>query len=144
MIIRARAPLRLGLAGGGTDVSPYCDRYGGLVLNATIDKYAYTVLQPGGEGVRFVATDKQESWQGEAAPELPLDGRLDLHKGVYNRIMREFNGGRPMPLTLTTHTDAPPGSGSGFIVHPGGINDQGLCGMAQPADGRIRHRPPRL
>ena len=113
MIIRARAPLRLGLAGGGTDVSPYCDRYGGLVLNATIDKYAYTVLQPGGEGVRFVATDKQESWQGEAAPELPLDGRLDLHKGVYNRIVREFNGGRPMPLTLTTHTDAPPGSGLG-------------------------------
>jgi len=115
MIIRARAPLRLGLAGGGTDVSPYCDRYGGLVLNATIDKYAYTVLQPGSESdsVRFVATDKQEEWVGEAAPELPLDGRLDLHKGVYNRIVREFNNGQPMPLTLTTYTDAPPGSGLG-------------------------------
>ena len=115
MIIRARAPLRLGLAGGGTDVSPYCDQFGGLVLNATIDKYAYTVLKPGEDrdGVRFVATDKQEEWEGEAAPELPLDGRLDLHKGVYNRIVREFNPGRPMPLTLTTYTDAPPGSGLG-------------------------------
>ena len=115
MIIRARAPLRLGLAGGGTDVSPYCDLYGGLVLNATIDKYAYTVIEPdpGGNRVRLVASDKQESWEGEAIPQLALNGRLDLHKGVYNRIVGEFNDGRPLPLTMTTHTDAPPGSGLG-------------------------------
>lgn len=115
MIIRARAPLRLGLAGGGTDVSPYCDMHGGLVLNATIDKYAYAVIEPGvnGGGLKFVATDRQETWQGECAADIPLDGRLDLHKGVYNRIVRDFNGGRPLPLTLTTHTDAPPGSGLG-------------------------------
>jgi D-glycero-alpha-D-manno-heptose-7-phosphate kinase len=115
MIVRARAPLRLGLGGGGTDVSPYCDRYGGLTLNATIDKYAYTVIEPCPERnlVRLVAADQRDAWEGEASAELALDGRLNLHKGVYNRIVREFNAGRPLALVMTTHTDAPPGSGLG-------------------------------
>jgi len=115
MIVRARAPLRLGLGGGGTDVSPFCDLYGGCTLNATIDKYAYTVIEPGSdpERVRFVAADQQETWEGATAARLDLDGLLNLHKGVYNRIVRDFNGGRPLAFTMTTHTDAPPGSGLG-------------------------------
>lgn len=114
MIIRARAPLRLGLAGGGTDVSPYCDTYGGLVLNATIDKYAYTTIEPATNGrVRFVAADRQEEWEAEALPKFDFDNKLDLHKGVYNRIVKQFNRGEPLSLTLTTYSDAPPGSGLG-------------------------------
>jgi len=114
-LVRARAPLRLGLAGGGTDVSPYCERYGGLALNATIDKYAYAVIEPrrGADIVRFVAADSGDAWQDAASPRLALDGRLNLHKGVYNRVVRDFNGGRPLGLVLTTHIDAPPGSGLG-------------------------------
>ncbi|MCX7627393.1 MAG: dehydrogenase [Methylophilaceae bacterium] len=114
MIIRARAPLRLGLAGGGTDVSPYCDVHGGYVLNATIDRYAYAVIKTLDEPVvRFVATDQQMEKVRPAEVPLPLNGKLDLHKAVYNRIVQNFNGGKPIPLELSTFCDAPVGSGLG-------------------------------
>ena len=46
MIIRAKAPLRISFAGGGTDISPYLEERGGCVLNTTIDKCAYGTLVP--------------------------------------------------------------------------------------------------
>lgn len=113
-IYRARAPLRLGLAGGGTDVSPFSDEHGGYVLNATIDLYAQAILQPTDDGkVVFVAEDRQESVTLEAASVLPDAEPLRLHRGIYNRIVREFNGGKPLSCKLTTYADAPAGSGLG-------------------------------
>ncbi|MDR3423611.1 MAG: dehydrogenase [Alphaproteobacteria bacterium] len=114
MIIRARAPLRLGLAGGGTDVSPYCDVHGGFVLNASIDRYAYAVLRSLDEPlVRFVATDKQEEETLPVSDPLPANGKLDLHRAVYNEMMRLYNNGHNVPLELSTFCDAPAGSGLG-------------------------------
>lgn len=113
-VVRARAPLRLGLAGGGTDVSPYCDMYGGYVLNAAIDRYAYAVIKTVDEPVvRFIATDQRVETVVPAQTSLPLDGKLDLHKAVYNHIIQNFNGSRPIPLELSTFCDAPAGSGLG-------------------------------
>lgn len=114
MIIRARAPLRLGLAGGGTDVSPYCDVYGGAILNATIDRYAYAVITPLNDPwIRLVATDQQSESNHTVAVPLLFDGKLDLHKAVYNHMVLHYNQGTPISLELSTFCDAPAGSGLG-------------------------------
>jgi len=112
-IIRSKAPLRLGLAGGGTDVSPYCDTYGGCILNATIDLFAYCSLIPTKNGtIRFVALDRDEEFEVPVAEELVIDGFLDLHKGVYNRVIKDFNI-KPFSVEIKTYSDAPAGSGLG-------------------------------
>jgi len=114
MIIRARAPLRLGLAGGGTDVSPYCDTHGGYVLNATIARYAYAVVKPlNGQLVRFLATDLNQVEVLPLDSDMVLDGRLNLHRAVYREMMATYNEGRRLPLELSTFCDAPAGSGLG-------------------------------
>jgi D-glycero-alpha-D-manno-heptose-7-phosphate kinase len=114
VIVRARAPLRLGLAGGGTDVSPYCDNHGGYVLNATIDRYAYAVLRPLNEAVvRVKATDQDQTEEWSTDEGVHLDGKLNLHKAVYREMINTYNGGRQMALELSTFCDAPAGSGLG-------------------------------
>jgi D-glycero-alpha-D-manno-heptose-7-phosphate kinase len=114
MIIRSKAPLRLGLAGGGTDLSPYCDEFGGSVLNVSIDLYATCIIEEQTNGeVLFEASDMNLIFSSKPKMFFELDGNLDLHKGVYNRIVRDFNSGKPLPLKMTTYSDAPPGSGLG-------------------------------
>lgn len=114
MFVRSKAPLRLGLAGGGTDVSPYSDTYGGCVLNASIDMYAHTTLEPHSQQtVEFIAKDLQQSWQGSSRAPVPVSGELLLHKAIHARVCRDFLGGQPLPLRVTTYSDAPPGSGLG-------------------------------
>lgn len=112
-VTRSRAPLRLGLAGGGTDLSPYCDEFGGAVLNTTIDRFAYAFISPRDDDrIVFRAKDLGREEMLAAAPELPQAALL-LHRGVYERMVRDYNGGRAIPATITTTVDAPAGSGLG-------------------------------
>ncbi len=113
MIFRSRAPLRLGLAGGGTDVSPYSDIYGGAVLNATISMYAYATIVPRNDGkIIFNSTDRKERIEFKQKEYIEIDGQLDLLKGVYNRIVKDFIK-KPLSFEITTYVDVPPGSGLG-------------------------------
>jgi galactokinase/mevalonate kinase-like predicted kinase len=47
LIIRAKASVRISLAGGGMVVSPYIAEKGGFVITATINKSACVTLVPG-------------------------------------------------------------------------------------------------
>jgi D-glycero-alpha-D-manno-heptose-7-phosphate kinase len=109
--IRAKAPLRISFAGGGTDVSPFPEREGGLVLNATIDRYAYGSLREREDGVITVhSLDLDIARHFAAGEALDLDGELDLVMAAIRRLA----GGRPEHgFDLLLSTSAPPGSGLG-------------------------------
>lgn len=110
---RSKAPLRIGLAGGGTDVSPYADLYGGAILNATISLYAHASIELTEENVIVLeAMDRKEIQRFEPGSQLPANGNLDLLKGVYN-IISERYGMPNKGLKLSTFVDAPAGSGLG-------------------------------
>ncbi len=113
MIIRSKAPLRLGLAGGGSDVSPYSDIYGGLILNATINLYAYCTIEEANDGIISISSyDSGCHKTYPSALQLAIDGEASLIKGVYNRVVKDFNL-PPLSFKITTYNDAPAGSGLG-------------------------------
>jgi D-glycero-alpha-D-manno-heptose-7-phosphate kinase len=110
VIIRAKAPLRISFAGGGTDVPPFPEREGGLVLNATINRYAYGTLRERSDGAITIHSFDYDS-SVELDPGVPpvFDGRLDLAKAAVVR----FTEGAGSGYDLLLHSNAPPGSGLG-------------------------------
>lgn len=114
MLIRSKAPLRLGLAGGGTDITSYYSVYGGQVLNVTVDMYAYCIIEPQETAaIEFFAADIEETVTFDSQSSLDVGTPLKLHAGVYNRIVADYNGGKPLSFRMTTYSDAPAGSGLG-------------------------------
>lgn len=113
MIIRSKAPLRIGLAGGGTDVSPYSDLFGGAILNATIDLYAYASLEPLNDGtIEFCIDGTEKSIKLSSQKELEIVEGFELFIGVYNRIIKKYDL-QPLSFRLTSFIEAPQGSGLG-------------------------------
>lgn len=114
MIYRSRAPLRIGLAGGGTDVSPYMDQFGGCVVNATIDLYAHASLIPNNHNqITFEAPDKtlEFSFSADAKEVKNLPREFELFYGVYKHIVTAVG---PLPgFQLSAYIEAPQGSGLG-------------------------------
>ncbi len=114
-LVRSRSPLRLGLAGGGTDIESFYSLHGGCVLNATIDLYACCTIKPKDNGkIQFIADDINETFETAVTDYIDPTGNLRLHKAIYNRIVRDYNKGQPIgSFKMTTYCDSPPGSGLG-------------------------------
>lgn len=114
MQYHSRAPLRIGLAGGGTDVSPYCDEFGGAVLNVTIGHFAYASIEPlCGRAVEFISCDQGEEVSYASDAPIEFDGHLDLLKYIHAFAEEKFNGGKKLSARVMTRIDVPAGSGLG-------------------------------
>ncbi len=110
MIIRSKAPLRISFSGGGTDISPYKDEYGGVVLSATIDKYAFGSLRTIEERtVTVKSLDYDVVAKYHLDEDMAYNGELDLVKAV----IKNMNNGFKQGMEFFIHSDAPPGSGLG-------------------------------
>jgi len=109
MLIRAKAPLRIGFAGGGTDVPPFPEREGGCVLSATISRYSYGTLRPKEDDQIIIRSVDFGLSLNYNRRELIYDGKLDLVKAAIRKLAGK--SGRGFELFL--RSDAPPGSGLG-------------------------------
>jgi D-glycero-alpha-D-manno-heptose-7-phosphate kinase len=110
-LYRAKAPLRVSFAGGGTDVAPFPEREGGLVLSATINRYAHGVMRPRTDGiVSLESLDLGTALSYGATDPVRYDGELDLVKAAIKRVA-QLDEARGIDLSL--NTSAPPGSGLG-------------------------------
>ncbi|MDA0902473.1 MAG: dehydrogenase [Proteobacteria bacterium] len=113
-IIRSRSPLRLGLGGGGTDIESFYSKYGGAVLNATINLYACCTIKPTNNNkIKFVASDLEEKFECPTIEYIEPTGNLKLHKAIYNHIVKNYNNNQPISHEVITYCDVPAGSGLG-------------------------------
>tara|TARA_R100000908_G_C3751402_1_gene145974 strand:+ start:1397 stop:2410 length:1014 start_codon:yes stop_codon:yes gene_type:complete len=106
----SKAPLRMALAGGGTDLEPYYSRYGGFVLNATIDQYAYCKVEPSREwcfnSIDLGIEENHNLWNNVEY----IDSKLKLLINSYQYLTKDVER---EPVKITTYVEAPPGSGLG-------------------------------
>ncbi len=111
MIIRSKAPPRVGLAGGGgSDVSPYSDMYGGLILNVTINLYAYCMIEEIDDGMITIhAYDTHCCKIYPIAKRLEIEGEASLIKGMYNRLIEDFEF-EAESFKITIYSDVPAGA----------------------------------
>jgi D-glycero-alpha-D-manno-heptose-7-phosphate kinase len=104
----ARAPVRISLAGGGTDLAAYYQRHGGLVVSAAVAKYFYAIIEVTGRpGLQISSSDYHAFFRNPPGQSLVWDGDLSLPRAILHR----FNIHSGVELFLAS--EVPPGTGLG-------------------------------
>lgn len=104
----ARAPVRLSLAGGGTDLPSYYERFGGAVISTTIDKYFYVFLTVDeAVDLQITSSDYRTFYRHNGDGPLLWDGDLSLPRAV----LHHFGVSRGVRMFLAS--EIPPGTGLG-------------------------------
>jgi len=108
-VLIVRSPVRISFGGGGTDLPPYYEQFGGAVLSVAINKYFYTILGKRSDGrVQVISSDLRvcETWHDIAnisiagsALEIPL------------AVLKEMDCDISVDLFLAS--EIPPGTGLG-------------------------------
>ncbi|MBU1619838.1 MAG: hypothetical protein KKH70_16435 [Gammaproteobacteria bacterium] len=113
VIVQCRAPLRIGLAGGGTDIPPYVDLYGSEVLNCTINLYVHGELATGGKELLIRCRDSGAQFKATDISQLTLQGPLAIQQAVYHYFIEHHHQGKFIFCSIDTWSEVRFGSGLG-------------------------------
>jgi len=107
-VLIVRAPLRISLAGGGTDLPAYYENFGGLVVSTTIDKYVYVHVGPNGpDSTQITSADYHTFYRHHYGTPMTWNGELSLPRAVLHEF--EVNG----DISIFLASEVPPGTGLG-------------------------------
>jgi D-glycero-alpha-D-manno-heptose-7-phosphate kinase len=107
--IRCRSPLRISFAGGGSDVTPFPQKFGGAVMSTAIDRYAYVMVKKTNtKKLKIISHDYGLLRSFEKISEIKKDRKTILIRAAFEEL-----GFDPCGVEVTISVDSPPGSGLG-------------------------------
>src|SRR5215831_5344097 len=104
----ARAPMRISLGGGGTDLEAYYARFGGLVISTSINKYFYTIITSDeSDDLQVISADYRSLFRHTPYNDLFWNGDLALPKAILHHF------GIRRGINVFVASEVPPGTGLG-------------------------------
>lgn len=111
LYIKARAPSRIGIGGGGSDLPAFFERYGGAALNAAIDLYSYTKIHTNSNNATKIISHDWEVIREIKNTELEFDLNKKDNVDIVKAVMKECGLDPLEGYEILIHSMAPKNSG---------------------------------